>query len=262
MDIFQPIEKQNRLPVIDSLRGLALLGILIANIPFVDNVSGHGGCRGSPEAPDKVLNFLFHLLIEKKFITIFSMLFGFGFYVQLNRAEERGINFKSYFLKRMTILLLIGCVHAYIFWFGDIIRDYAICGMFLLFVYKWKPKKILTAAIIFSVFLTGSVFIANGVFGLQDYAYDTAIAAEYPIAGSYWRYLYINTRIDPFVNFIQDSPITLVFCFGNMLTGFWMAKSGFFHQQERFRSARKKLIISGIIAGSTCQLFIVAHYYG
>ncbi len=248
--MLQPIEKQNRLQVIDSLRGLALLGILIANIPYLDQVndSGNGNVAGVPE-PGKVLNFLFHLLIEKKFITIFSMLFGFGFYVQLKRAEEKGIDFKSYFLKRMTILLLIGCVHAYVFWFGDIIRDYAICGMFLLFVYKWKPKKILIAAIVFSLFFTGTVYIVNGVFNLQEYAYDASIVRELPITGSYGRYLYINARIDPFVNFIHDSPITLVFCFGNMLTGFWMAKSGFFHQQERFRPARKKLIVSGILLG-------------
>jgi len=250
MGPLQPIEKQNRLPVIDSLRGLALLGILVANIPFAnyEHVSASRDVSDF-QGSDNVLSFLFHLLIEKKFITIFSMLFGFGFYVQLKRAEERGIDFKSYFLKRMTILLLIGCVHAYIFWFGDIIRDYAICGMFLLFVYKWKPGKLLPAAIVFSVFLTGSVFIANGVFNLQEYAYDTAIAAEHPQATSYWRYLYINARIDPFVNFVQDSPITLVFCFGNMLTGFWMAKSGFFHQQEKFGSVRKKLIMAGIFLG-------------
>jgi len=183
MAILQPIEKQNRLEVIDSLRGLALLGILIANIPYVEqvNVSGNGGAAVAPES-DKVLNFLFHLLIEKKFITIFSMLFGFGFYVQLKRAEEKGVDFKSYFLKRMTILLLIGCVHAYVFWLGDIIRDYAICGMFLLFVYKWKPKRVLVAAIVFSMFLTGSVYVANGLFNLQDYPYDTSIVAELQIA--------------------------------------------------------------------------------
>jgi uncharacterized protein len=190
-----------------------LLGILIANIPYADqaNVSGNGGAAGQLDS-DKVLNFLFHLLIEKKFITIFSMLFGFGFYVQLKRAEEKGVDFKSYFLKRMTILLLIGCVHAYVFWFGDIIRDYAICGMFLLIVYKWKPKRVLIVAIVFSLFLTGSVYIANGLFKLQEYPYDTSIAAEFPTTTSYWRYLYINARIDPFVNFIHDSPITLVFC--------------------------------------------------
>ncbi|HZI52617.1 MAG TPA: hypothetical protein VFD56_02890, partial [Chitinophagaceae bacterium] len=168
MGPFQPIEKQHRLQVIDSLRGLALLGILIANIPFAnyEHVSASRDVAGFLES-DNVLEFLFHLLIEKKFITIFSILFGFGFYVQLKRAEEKGLEFTSYFLKRMIILLLIGCLHAYIFWFGDIIRDYAICGMFLLLVYRWKPKKILMAAIIFSVFLTGTVFIVNGVIGVQ-----------------------------------------------------------------------------------------------
>jgi uncharacterized protein len=120
--------------------------------------------------------------------------------------------------------------------------------MLLLLVYKWKPKKILTAAIIFSVFFTGTVFILNGAIGV-NYSYDTRLVAEHPVANSYWRYLYINARIDPFVNFIQDSPITLVFAFGNMLIGFWMAKAGFFHHQENFRSARKKLIALGILLG-------------
>ena len=246
MGRLQPIERQNRLQLIDSLRGLALLGILIANIPFSSNeqASVAAGLPGS----DNVLSFLVHLLVDKKFITIFSMLFGFGFYVQMKRAEECGIDFRSYFLKRMTILLLIGCIHAYIFWFGDIIRDYAVCGMFLLFVYRWKPKKILIAAIIFSVFLTGTVYILNGVVGI-NYSYDTSIVADHPVTDSYRHYLYINARMDPFVNFIQDSPITLVFCFGNMLTGFWMAKSGFFHQQEQFGRARKNLIALGILLG-------------
>ena len=249
MGPLQPIERQNRLQLIDSLRGLALFGILIANIPFSSNehVSASGNAAGM-QVSDKVLSFLVHLLIEKKFITIFSMLFGFGFYVQMKRAEDRGIDFRSYFLKRMTILLIIGCIHAYVFWFGDIIRDYAICGMFLLFLYKWKPNKILTAAIIFSVFLTGTVFILNNVIGI-NYSFDTSIVADHPVTDSYWRYLYINARMDPFVNFIQDSPITLVFCFGNMLTGFWMAKAGFFHQHEKFGPARKKLIALGILLG-------------
>ena len=80
MGPLQPIERQNRLLLIDSLRGLALLGILIANIPFSNNehASASGHVTGLHDS-DKALSFLFHLLIEKKFITIFSILFGFGF---------------------------------------------------------------------------------------------------------------------------------------------------------------------------------------
>ena len=239
----QPIEKQERIEMVDALRGLALLGILLANTPYTEN-------PGS--AADTTLNFLFHLLIEKKFITIFSMLFGFGFYVQLKRAEEAGINFSGYYLKRMLILLLIGCLHAYLFWNGDIIRNYALCGMALLFIYKWSSKRIIRTGILFSVVFTAMVFILNGAIGVQ-YTYDTTIVREHPVADSYLRYLWINTRTDSFVNFIQDSPITMVFCFGNMLIGFWMARSGFFQQPEKFNLVRKKLIIAGVLLGITAS---------
>jgi uncharacterized protein len=256
MNSFFPLEKQNRLKVVDALRGLALLCILLANIPF----SGETGSLyqsgtivlGSPGI-DKILDFAFHLLIDKKFITIFSILFGFGFYMQIKRAEERGIAFRSYFVKRMILLLLIGCAHAYFFWFGDIIRDYAICGIFLLLVYKWPVKKILITAIIFSVFLTALIFILNGALGLQEYSYDKAILLEHPVTTSYWRYLQINITIDPFRNFIQDSPITLVFVFGCMQIGLLIGKSGFFVQPNQFSRVMKWLIISGSIIGLFCS---------
>jgi len=174
MNSFLPLEKPNRLLVVDALRGLALFGILLANIPFSEASSSIYQLRnmvlGSP-GTDKILGFAVHLLIDKKFITIFSILFGFGFYIQIKRAEEKGIAFRSYFVKRMILLLVIGCMHAYFFWFGDIIRDYAICGILLLLVYKWPVKRILITALIFSVFFTALVFILNTtvffVIGLQ-----------------------------------------------------------------------------------------------
>ena len=249
MELLQPVEKHKRIGSVDALRGLALLGIMLANIPYADNKTA-----AFPQI-ESILSFLFHLLIEKKFITIFSILFGFGFYIQVKKLDEAGINFKPYFFKRMLILFLIGCIHAYLFWFGDIIRDYALCGIFLLFIYKWSSKKILITGVIFSVIITAIVFIANGALG-QSYAYDTSIVREHPIADSYGRYLWINARLDPFVNFLQDSPITLVFCFGNMLIGFWMGKVGFFQQPEKFKSLRKKLILAGLLPGiSASYLF-------
>ena len=144
MDTFQPIQKFDRVRVVDALRGFALFAILFANVPFTENADIIYKTRtfvlASP-GTDKVLDGILHLLIDKKFVAIFSILFGFGFYVQLKRAEERGIAFKKYFLIRMLLLLTIACIHAYFLWFGDIIRDYAICGMLVLLVYKWSPKK-------------------------------------------------------------------------------------------------------------------------
>jgi uncharacterized protein len=244
---FGPVKKEERLLVVDSLRGLALLGILLANIPFAEGL-GHG--------LDNALKVLTHLFIDKKFITIFSILFGFGFAVQLRKAGEAGINFKPYFTKRMLVLLLIGCMHAYLFWFGDIIRDYAICGLILLIVCHWPAKKILVAGSIVTVILTALVFITNGALGIPDYNYDRAIINEHPVTDSYWRYLQVNATVDPFVNFSQDSPITLVFCFGNMLIGLSMGKMGFFREYSKFRTARKILMLTGAPIGILCSYLL------
>jgi uncharacterized protein len=194
MDTFQPIQKYDRVRVVDALRGFALFAILLANVPFAGNADVIYKTRifvlASP-GTDKLLDGIFHLLIDKKFVAIFSILFGFGFYVQLKRAEERGIAFRKYFLIRMVLLLTIACIHAYFLWFGDIIRDYAVCGMLVLLVYKWSPKKILITGLLFAVLGTAIVFILNGAIGVS-YPFDTSIVNEYPITTSYWRYLQIN----------------------------------------------------------------------
>jgi len=251
MDKFQPIQRFDRVRVVDALRGFALFAILLANIPFTENADFIYKTRSfvlSSVGADKLLDGIFHLLIDKKFVAIFSILFGFGFYIQLRRAEERGIAFRKYFLVRMLLLLTIACVHAYFLWYGDIIRDYAICGMLVLLVYKWSPRKILVTGLVVAILGTAVVFILNGVIGVS-YPFDTSIVNEHPLTTSYWRYLQINARIDPFRNFLQDSPITLVFAFGCMLVGFAMAKSGFFQEQEKFRKTTTRLIAIGLLFG-------------
>jgi uncharacterized protein len=256
MTVFRPTEHKERNTLIDALRGLALFAILIANVPFAENAATNYESRDfiiGSAGLDNFLNAIFHLFIDKKFVSIFSMLFGFGFFIQMKRAEEKGIDFRRYFLFRMLLLFIIGSLHAYLLWFGDIIRDYAVCGIALLLVYKWPLKRIFYTGIVFAVLLTGTIFILNGALGLQEYNYDPAIIREHPLTESYFRYLQINARIDPFRNFIQDSPLTLVFAFGCMLLGFWMAKSGFFQPTEKFNNTTTRLIFLGVFIGLPCS---------
>jgi uncharacterized protein len=241
-----------RLAVVDALRGIALLGILFANIPYLPDSTEIYQSRSfivGSSISDEILESLFHLFIDKKFITIFGILFGFGFYIQMKKALEGGKDFKSYFFIRMLLLLCIGCLHAYLLWFGDIIRYYAICGMVLLLVYHWPDKRILKVALLFNVILTACVFIVNGALGLPDYAYDTSIASELRITDSWWRYLEINATIDPMVNFFNDSILTFVFSFGNILLGFWLGKTLFFEQPDKFKRYFNPVIFGGITIG-------------
>ncbi len=81
---FKPISQDSRIHAIDALRGFALLGVLLANLPISDNPA-------TTMTVDEPMGLLYYMFIEKKFMTIFSILFGFGFYIQMKRAEKKDI---------------------------------------------------------------------------------------------------------------------------------------------------------------------------
>lgn len=246
--LFKPTISSNRIEVVDALRGFALLGVLFANIPF-------GGNPPIETAYDETIHFLYNFLISKKFITIFSMLFGFGFYIQFSRAKEKAINFNSYFLKRMGLLFLIGCIHSFVLWNGDIIMSYAFGGVFLLLLRNWSVKKLIILAVVFNVLLTGAIFIGNSALGWAVYEYDFAIITDLGLTNSYLEYLKINWITSPWVNFLNDMPLTLFFTFGNMLIGMILGKIGFFKPENELKRLKRWFVILGVILG------IPASYY-
>ncbi|PYS90185.1 MAG: hypothetical protein DMF62_05635, partial [Acidobacteria bacterium] len=89
---------------------------------------------------DQIVHFLVHFLIEGKFYSIFSFLFGFGFALQIARAEERDDTNASLFTRRLFWLLVIGLLHAYLLWAGDILSIYALMG-FVLILFRKKPDE-------------------------------------------------------------------------------------------------------------------------
>jgi len=247
MKTFKPTTK-SRIEVVDALRGFALLGVLLANVPFSNDPS-------MASVFDGTLGFLSDLLISKKFITIFSILFGFGFYIQMSRAETSGVNFKSYFLKRMALLFLIGTIHCFVLWNGDIIMSYAFGGVFLLLIRNWSIKKTIILAVIFNVVLTGIVFIGNSALEWQVYDYDYGLALVHPTTDSYLEYLRVNTIMAPWVNFFKDMPITLIYTFGNMLIGVILGKLDFFRLPVRLKKITNGMILLGFTVGFIASYF-------
>ncbi|MDO1451201.1 DUF418 domain-containing protein [Rhodocytophaga aerolata] len=242
----------SRIERVDALRGLALLGIILANVPYAPGLSEiHSDTRyiiGSPSI-ENMLQVFSSIFIDKKFIPIFSILFGFGFSVQLSKIQGSRSEFNTYFRRRMLLLFLIGCMHGYLLWFGDITRNYALCGLLLLVVYKWPLARILWLALILSVPATALVYILNAALNLQQYGYDVSMVKDLYLTDNYLRYLQINATIDPLVNFLQDSPITLVFCSGQILLGFWLGQTGFFYNPGLFKSRIRTWILFGSTFG-------------
>ena len=143
-----PVAASERIGVIDILRGLALFGILAANMRgFNAPIEVYGNiAKLFPGIADRVAQGAIDALISAKAMTLFSFLFGLGFAVQMSRAEERGRSV-SFYPRRLAILLVIGLIHAWLIWMGDILVLYALTGFVLLLFRKRSQKTIAIWAI-------------------------------------------------------------------------------------------------------------------
>lgn len=140
---------RQRIVAIDALRGFALLGIALANYPEFSlyNFLGGGAQTALPySAADDVLSFLIAALVDGKFYTIFSLLFGMGFAIILGNARTRGADGMRIFYRRMLILAIVGACHLMFIWSGDILLLYALMGMLLPLFYGMSDRRLLTWA--------------------------------------------------------------------------------------------------------------------
>ena len=132
----QPLPRGERLPTLDILRGFALMGILIMNMPGF-GTSFFAEADGSylwPGAVDQAAEQLRDLLFSGKFNSMFSLLFGIGFTIQFQRMLDRDpVTAPAMYLRRLLVLLAIGLAHACLLWPGDVLHMYALLGILLLF---------------------------------------------------------------------------------------------------------------------------------
>ncbi|MDN5782710.1 MAG: DUF418 domain-containing protein, partial [Luteimonas sp.] len=131
-----------RLDLLDALRGFALAGVLIANLEAFSLfyfLPAHDAPVLATLAVDRWLEPLGQLLWSGKFISLFSIMFGIGFALQMQRIGASGG--KRWYLRRLAILGLIGLLHA-AFWWGDILRWYAVAGLLLLPLARMRPRNL------------------------------------------------------------------------------------------------------------------------
>lgn len=140
-----------RIELLDALRGLALLGILVANIRywsgwvFLDEADAEALAG---EATVGLVNFLHYLLISGKFYTLFSLLFGVSFALLLSRLEQRSEKPLAIYVRRILVLFAIGLVHLLLLFRDDILTLYALTGLALLLVRRWPDRWLLIGALV------------------------------------------------------------------------------------------------------------------
>lgn len=159
-----PVTQTERIDSLDVLRGFALLGILVMNImsfsmPFSAyfNPTSFGDLTGA----NYWVWFFSHLLFDQKFMTIFSMLFGAGIIIFTARAAERGRSPAAMHYRRTFWLLVIGAIHAYLLWYGDILVLYAMCALIIYPARKLSPKALLAIGLTLLVIGSGISLMAG-----------------------------------------------------------------------------------------------------
>lgn len=140
----QPVSPAERVDAIDVLRGIAVLGVLVAYTVW--NL-------GSPPVEtygtfDQVLTFILNALLNTKAYTLLAFLFGLGFSMQLLRARERGENIVPSYSRRLLTLLIIGVAHSLLLRNGDILVPYATVGFALLLFRNASSATLVLGAVL------------------------------------------------------------------------------------------------------------------
>lgn len=144
---WSPISSVNRIDYIDLIRGIAVFGILIANLRWFSlYVPGKQGLFVYPEI-DKTVWLLQNIFIEGKFYSIFSLLFGWGIAIQIKRSKTADIATAKFIRRRLGFMLLLGGFHLFFLWEGDIVFLYGLVGFVLLAMRKLSNKTLLLTGI-------------------------------------------------------------------------------------------------------------------
>ena len=267
--LIAPVQQNERIQIVDILRGFALFGILFVNMTIFSRPIQAILFPIDPTTPwfDLAAEWLIHFLGEGKFYALFSMLFGLGLTLQMERIEGRGGRFVPLYLRRLLVLLGIGIVHAFLIWMGDILIMYALLGFLLILFRKAKPRTLLVWIFILIALPLLLNSAATGLVELGRSVPEGATQIEAGFAGTiagfttdlenaYRVYangnfaeitaqrIYDYTSMGLMAFFVMGFNVMAMF-----LLGVYLGKQGIFRDLEANRDLFRKLLAWGLPIG-------------
>jgi uncharacterized protein len=262
-----PVQGAERMDVLDAVRGAAVFGILLANVialsglGFVDPDHYHRLPLAEWHPP---IWFGVLFLIEAKFYSLFSFLFGVGFAVFISRASGRRADGAKLFKRRLTGLLIIGLLHSLLLWMGDILLTYAILGFALLpfmrkddrVILRWGFAMLLLPMALYAL-AVAAVALAGPASAMP--AADAAAASALPsplqnavdgfATGSYTDVIAGNAVFT--VAQVARRFILMFFprMFGMFLLGFYVGRRRIFASLAQHRSLLVGVCTIGVLVG-------------
>lgn len=267
-----PVQVAERITALDLVRGFALLGILIANI----NSSLPNPLKGiafrSAESGtwgNAALELFTSVFVDGRFYTMFSLLFGAGFVIFIDRARARGVHAERLFMRRLAVLLLIGLAHGLLIWYGDILALYACFGFFLLAFVNMPWQRLWKWGLVFycvpfAVYVIRTL-LADGA-SMDPAALETAraarrAAAEAAVAiyttGSWW-----DVAQQRFADILSMWKYLLpvvygISAFGMFLIGAAVVRGGMLTSLDAHRAHLRRIAWIGFVIGTSLAVYSV-----
>lgn len=180
--ILSPLKTSDRIYSLDVMRGIVLFGILLMNINGMglagayENPTVSGGSTGW----DLITWITTNMLFEGTMRALFSLLFGVGMFILLDRLEKKGAGIRSanIYFRRLTWLLVFGLIHCYLLlWDGEILYNYALMG-FLVYSFRYLAPKSL-------IIITLLLFSIGALWNYSDYKSDVKFVEQVELAKKY-----------------------------------------------------------------------------
>lgn len=260
-----PVSLSERILFIDVLRGVALFGILAANM------------RGFFAPLDAYMNIgaLYHgradllaqgfidTFIQGKFISIFSFLFGMGFAIQMSRAKERGARFMGFYPRRLMALALYGLIHGILIWSGDILLTYSLSGAMLLCFRNRQQKTLLWwAGGLLALPIVGSTIMVSLYFSRFRRARmkpePVDLQKLYRVIDIYAHGTVRQILGQNWVEWTRELPTQrfAIYALALFLLGMWVWRAGIVQRLEEYRPALKRVCAWCIPVGLILSAYV------
>lgn len=259
-----PISTAERVQEIDIVRGFALFGVLWLNLVAQSHTLAPAGTFDNLATArlDAIVDPIADMFIAFKAMTLFSLLFGYGFVMIMSRLEARGADAERIFLRRTGILFIIGLIHIWFVWIGDILHVYALMGFVLFLTRNWSDRSLLTIGLLLALFSNAASELVLKFYYGEPFPWwaiaDAGAERRFEVmqgssyagyAAELWRASWEEMWGTP--DFIPYCTTTL----GRFMLGAWIFRQQWLQQTERFRPQFRRwapiLIIGGIVLSFT-----------
>jgi len=262
-----PVSLSERIVFIDVLRGMALFGILAANMrAFFAPIDAydHIGVLFHSRA-DVLAQAFINAFIQGKFISIFSFLFGMGFAIQMSRAEARGVRFVGFYPRRLLALALFGLIHGLLIWAGDVLLTYACSGAILLLFRNRQQKTLLWwAGSLFAVpIVVSTVFLALFFSRFHRPWMDPKppdVSKYHTVINIYAHGTVRQILAQNWVEWKHELPTTLfaIYVAALFLLGMWVWRAGIVQRLDEYKPVLKRVCAWCIPVGMVIGIYVAS----